>query len=206
MLAVAPILSVALASPALRTAWERGDGASSLRPLVTAASSAPSARAAAAAVCSSTAAWEGLWVARIEHFEKVQWSGLRVRPHYDLAADGGIVSHVHVAIGPVKGWLSASGFMSPATDGSAEVRLVFDDFWVGADSETPRNAPSPNEESTFDAFTRWLGRASFFEGLAAFPVDYYDDGLCAFRFTPLNSCIVAERAAAGEAPQRCSTS
>ena len=48
--------------------------------------------------------------------------------------------------------------------------------------------------------------AAFFEGLADFPVDFADvqSGLVAFRFTPLNSVIVAERAPAGALPQRCS--
>mmetsp|Transcript_19999 Transcript_19999/g.60946 ORF Transcript_19999/g.60946 Transcript_19999/m.60946 type:complete len:245 (+) Transcript_19999:39-773(+) len=188
---------------AIRSAWDSGEGACALRPLVEAAAASPDARAAAAAASGSTAGWAGLWVARIEHFEKVRFAGLRVRPHYDLTADGNIVSHVHVALGPVKGWLSASGRMAPAS--SSSVKLVFDDFWVGGDSPSPRAAPQEDSASLVDAATRAIGRASFFEGLADFPVDYADleDGLVAFRFTPLNSCIVAERQPAGSTPQRC---
>ena len=193
---------------AVRSAWARGDGALSLRPLVEAAAAADGdVRAAAKALASSTAGWEGLWLARIEHFEKVAWTGLAVRPHYALSASGGIVSHVHVAVGPLRGWLSASGAMRPAATGVV-VDLVFDDFWVGADAPRPRESPSEAEASVFDQFTRALGRAAFFEGLAGFPVDYADDGgpadnpLVAFRFTPLNSLIVAERRPDGEAPWR----
>ena len=56
-----------------------------------------------------------------------------------------------------------------------------------------------------DGFIRALGRVLFFEGLALFPVDYADmpAGFVSFRFTPLDSCIVAKRAPAGEKPQRC---
>ena len=85
-------------------------------------------RAAANAISSSTAGWKGLWVARIEHFEKVRFTGLRVRPHYDLAADGSIISHVHIALGPISGWASAAGYMEPSADGAALVTLFFDDF------------------------------------------------------------------------------
>ena len=99
---------------AIRSAWDSGEGACALRPLVEAAAASPDARAAAAAASGSTAGWAGLWVARIEHFEKVRFAGLRVRPHYDLAADGGIVSHVHISLGPFSAWASASGYMTPA--------------------------------------------------------------------------------------------
>ena len=189
----------------LTSAWDQGEPATQLRPLVETASSSPTVRARAAAVSGSTAGWKGLWVARIEHFEKVKFTGLRVRPHYSLDDDGTIVSHVHIVVGPVSLWASAAGFMEPSTSGAAEVRLTFDDFWISGDTPLPRDAPSETEASAFDTFTRALGRSMFFEGLAAFPVDYadMDTGIVSFRFTAFNSCIVARRAPAGEAPQRC---
>lgn len=190
---------------ALRSGWDRGEGASSLRPLVEAAAASVDARAAAAATAGSVAQWAGLWVARIEHFEKVQFTGLRVRPHYALDADGGIVSDVHIALGPLRGWASAAGRMDPATDGGATTRLHFDDFWIGADASRPRAAPPEQGASALDGCVRALGRAAFFEGLAGFPVDYADlpAGFVAFRFPPLDSCIVARRAPEGEAPSPC---
>lgn len=149
----------------LRQGWDRGEGATALRPLVAAA-----APGAAVAVAGSTASWAGLWRARIQHFEKVEFAGLRVQPQYALSAAGDIVSDVHVRLGPLAGWLSAAGTMRPA--GSASVTLVFDDFWVGADAENPRSAPAEEGASALDALTRAIGRAAFFEGLANFPVDY----------------------------------
>ena len=195
---------------ALRSAWDRGEGATSMRPLVEAIAASERAQSAAAAAARSTDGWPGLWVARIEHFEKVRGLGLRVRPHYDLRADARegkatIVSHVHVALGPLRGWLSASGAMAPAS--ASNVRLVFDDFWISADTPTPRPAPPDGptaDMSVVDRLTRVVGRAAFFESLGTFPVDYadLDRGLVSFRFPPLNSCIVAQRAPDGEPPRR----
>ena len=82
-------LTTALATPssqALRSAWDRGEGATALRPIVEAAGSGT-----AAAVASSTVGWKGLWLARIEHFEKVKFTGLKVNPHYGLDDEGGII-------------------------------------------------------------------------------------------------------------------
>lgn len=187
---------------ALRVAWERGDPATTLRPLVELAGASPRARADTLAVSRSTAGWGGLWQARIEHFEKVSFTGLRVKPYYALTAEGGIVSHVHVAIGPFGGWASASGTMEPAAK-EGEVSLHFNDFWVGSDAPVPRDAPSDGEASALDTLTRALGRSLFFEGLAGFPVDYADmkEGLVSFRFTAFDSCIVTKRAPPGEVPQ-----
>ena len=182
----------------IRNAWERGDSACSLRPLVEAASA--SSAGAVATLCSSTVGWEGLWTARIEHFEKVSSTGLRVRPHYDLTAKGSIVSHVHAAWGPFGVWLSAAGAMKPTAE--SKVTLVFDDFWVGSDAPAPRSSPPQESSSLVDKCIRVLGRAAFFESLSDFPVDYVEEGIVAFRFPPLNSCIVARRGADGDLPQR----
>lgn len=116
-----------------------------------------------------------------------------------------MVSHVHLMFGPLKGWASAGGYMKPGSDGGSSVRLVFDDFWIAGNTPTPRDAPSDEDAGAFDQFTRALGRAFFFEGLADFPVDYVDmnAGLVSFRFTAFDSCIIAQRAPKGQGPQPC---
>lgn len=169
-----PCRAVVRLSEALCTAWDRGDGANSMRPLVESLASSPEASGAAVAVSSSAAAWSGLWEARIEHFEKVAFTGLRVRPHYEFDTAGAVVSHVHLSFGPVKGWGSASGVMKPANDGTPVVRLIFDDFWVSTDGPRPREAPAEGDASAADTITRALGCALFFDGLASFPVEYAD--------------------------------
>lgn len=187
----------------LLDAWERGESASFMRTLIERASRSQAVAAAVKQVSSSFSGWEGLWVARIEHFEKIKFTGLRVRPHYKLTGDGEIVSHVHIVLGPLSGWASASGRMQPVP-GKGEVQLYFDDFWISADAPSPRSSPSESDASPFDIGTRALGRALFFEGLAGFPVDYFnfENALVGFRFTPLNSCIVARRAPDGQGLQR----
>lgn len=186
----------------LLSQWSRGAGATAMRPLVEAASGLD-----AALQCSkSTKNWEGLWEGRIEHFELIEWTGLRVRPHYAVDVEGGIISHVHIASafggGGGGGWASAAGYISPSGDGT--VQLIFDDFWISGDVPSPRGAPSPREASPVDVVTRLLGRAAFFPGLAKFPIDYadLDEGLVAFRFTPFNSLIVSRRAPTGDSPLR----
>ena len=198
-------LAAALAAPAaamstspLVAAWDRGAGACEMRPIV---QSAPPDTAALAAT-RSTQGWKGLWEARIEHFEKVASTGLRVRPFYGIDADGGIVSDVHVAVGPLKGWVSASGYMLPVPNKVGEVDLFFDDFWVAGDTAEPRASPSDEESNVIDKLIRDVGRLSFFEGIARFPVDYFQDDMVAFRFTAFDSQIVARRAPDGARPQR----
>ena len=198
----APQLSMAVtpSAVALREAWDRGNGAEALRPLVEACKG--ESRAAVAASGSSDG-WRGLWLARIEHFEKVSFTGLQVRPYYEFAAQGEITSHVHVALGPLRTWVSASGFIRPAQDGTANVLLDFDDFWVAGDTPQPRDAPAGADASPVDKLVAALGRALFFDGLAGFPVDYADleGGLVAFRFAAFDSCIVAHREPDGATPQ-----
>lgn len=165
---------------------------------------APAERSNAVAAARDVGAWRGLWVARIEHFEKVAGAGLRVRPHYGVGADGSIVSDVHVAVGPFAAWFSAAGALAPAANADdAAVTLDFDDFWVGGDAAAPRPPPAEEDASFFDAAVRAVGRAAFLPALAAFPVDFADmeGGVVAFRFPPLDSCIVARRDAGGR-PRR----
>ena len=59
----------------LLSAWDRGDGAVQMRRLVEEAGEDPAEREAARAAASSTEDWLGLWVGRIEHFEKVELGG-----------------------------------------------------------------------------------------------------------------------------------
>ena len=125
-----------------------------------------------------------------------------MRPFYGIDADGGIVSDVHVAVGPLKGWVSASGYMLPVPNKVGEVDLIFDDFWVAGDTAEPRASPSDEESNVIDKLIRDVGRLSFFEGIARFPVDYFQDDMVAFRFTAFDSQIVARRAPDGARPQR----
>lgn len=132
----------------------------------------------------------------------MRFTGLRVSPHYEFTSSGEIVSHVHIALGPLRTWASASGVMRPAADGTANVVLDFDNFWMAGDVPQPRDAPT-SDASPVDTLTAALGRALFFEGLAGFPLDYVDmdGGLVAFRFTAFDSLIVAHREPAGATPQ-----
>ena len=195
-----PLRMSAVPNMALRSAWDNGDDATALRPIVEACKSASPADAIAAS--SSSAEWAGLWLARIEHFEKVRFTGLRVRPHYEFTRTGEIISHVHIAFGPLRTWASASGTMLPSTDGTNNVVLNFDNFWMAGDVPQPRDTPT-KDATPADMLIAALGRALFFEGLAAFPVDYVDmeGGLVAFRFAAFDSCIVAHREPAGATPQ-----
>ena len=189
---------------ALREAWDRGTDATAMRPLIEACKG--ESRAAAVAASGSSDGWRGLWLARIEHFEKVRpYTGLRLRPYYEFASRGEIVSHIHVALGPLRTWVSASGVMRPAQDGTAKVMLEFDDFWVAGDTPQPRDAPTGGDASRADQLVAALGRALFFGGLAGFPVDHVDlepeGGIVAFRFPAFDSCIVSHREPDGATPQ-----
>ena len=187
---------------ALREAWDRGTDATVMRPLVEACKG--ESRAAAIAASGNSGVWRGLWLARIEHFEKVRpYTGLRLRPYYEFASRGEIVSHIHVALGPLRAWVSASGVMRPAQDGVAKVTLDFDDFWVAGDTPQPRDAPTGGHASQVDKLVAALGRALFFGGLARFPVDHVDweGGVVAFRFPAFDSCIVSRREPDGATPQ-----
>ena len=105
-----------------------------------------------------------------------------MRPYYEFASRGEIVSHIHVALGPLRAWVSASGVMRPAQDGTAKVMLDFDDFWVAGDTPQPRDAPTGGAASRADRLVAALGRLLFFGGLAGFPVDHVDlvGGIVAF--------------------------
>ena len=116
----------AVATDALHSAWRQGSDACALRPLVEEAARDPGARAAAAAAVTDVDRWAGLWVARVEHFEKLRFTGLRVRPHYQLDSEGGIVSHIHVRWGPLACWASASGTSRPDANGGGASAALWD--------------------------------------------------------------------------------
>lgn len=61
---------------ALRAAWDRGETASALRPLVEACST--ESAAAAIGTASSSVEWAGLWLARIECVQHLECSLLRL--------------------------------------------------------------------------------------------------------------------------------
>lgn len=126
-------------------------------------------------------------------------------PNYRFSPDGTIESHVHIKIGPSQvAWVSASGHMTPApAEASAAstnlalpiTNLAFDDFWVtSGDAPLPR--ASAQAQTAVDEAIRKLGHLFFFKGLSDFPLDYasLESGFVAFRFPPLDSCIVAKRA------------
>ena len=130
-------VSMGSRSDTLRAAWDAGDSACALRPRVEAlAANDPfCTRVAATAAASRRDRWAGLWVGRIEHFERVpSWMGLRVRAHFEIAADGGITSHLYCSLKCLKlcGWASASGELIPASSSREAPRMQSSDAWDAA--------------------------------------------------------------------------
>ncbi|KAL4518628.1 hypothetical protein Ndes2437B_g00717 [Nannochloris sp. 'desiccata'] len=93
------------------------------------------------------------------------------------------------------GWLSASGRLFSTENDSVE--LHFDTFWVDIGGEKSDLRPFITKETTNtgDEIVTALGRITFFEGLAKFPVLYLDTdaGVSVFRFPPLRSNIAVVR-------------
>ncbi len=93
-------------------------------------------------------------------------------------------------------WWCASGSFTDSKDSKEEVLLKFTDFWVSLGSELPTTSPNEcDDASYFDKMVKKLGKMGFIEQLGAFPVLYYSDDLCVFRFPPLQSNIAARRVA-----------
>ena len=185
------------AGSAILDAWERGDSTSSMRTLVE--SSAPSNRARIGGGGDDRRV-EGPLGGEIEHFERCDGRACACG-HSTTSTRTAASCRTCTSYSGLRGWASASGAMKPSLGGDASVTLVFDDL-VGADAPRPRAAP--DETDPFDTFSRLLGRAAFFEGLASFPVDYADlkKDVVAFRFTAFDSMIVTRRAPAGATPER----
>lgn len=184
------------------SSWDEGLSAKDLRPLIEKTSPADEDGDLSKFVKSSKN-WTGLWKARIEHFEKVSWTGLKVRPYYEIA-DEAIVSHVFVSLFGLSGWLSASGFMTPSTSVfDPVINLEFNTFFVSSgDNDLPRSEPSPS--SLMDKMITKIGQLAFIPSFALFPVDYANlkTGMVAFRFTPFDSLIVAKRLPEGSKPSK----
>ena len=93
------------------------------------------------------------------------------------------------------GWLSASGRLLSAGNDSLELR--FDTFWVDEGSEKSKLRPFLTQETmnSGDKIITAIGKLTFFEGLARFPVLYLDTdaGVSVFRFPPLKSNITVVR-------------
>ena len=92
-----------------------------------------------------------------------------------------------------EGWLSASGSLISQGDDDVEVR--FNQFWVDTGKDSLRPYLTEQNRNGGDAAVTALGRASFFEGLAVFPVLHLDTdaGVSVFRFPPLSSNIAVVR-------------
>lgn len=125
--------------------------------------------------------------------------GARISPiRYVLGPGSALAAHVrysHPLLG--EGWLSASGQLLPG--GDAAVDIKFDRFWVdvgGGEEALRPELPAPGDPalSTGDRVVSALGRVSFVDNFARFPVLYLDDeGLAVFRFPPLASNIAVVR-------------
>jgi hypothetical protein len=93
------------------------------------------------------------------------------------------------------GWLSASGRLFSNENDS--VKLHFDTFWVDEGGEMSDLRPFLTKETmnSGDKLITAIGRVSFIEGLAKFPVLYLDPdtGVSVFRFPPLRSNITVVR-------------
>jgi hypothetical protein len=78
------------------------------------------------------------------------------------------------------------------TDQSMDI--VFDQFWVDVGEGNLRESidgPSSGDvgQDRWDSLLSWLGRLGFIRPLAVFPVLYFDEDMCVFRFPPLASNI-----------------
>ena len=129
--------------------------------------------------------------------------GVRFAPLRYVIDSGNIRSDVrHGGIVP-DGWLSASGKVSATTpyelDGRERpaCRIDFDTFWIGAqsgDKSSPRDDPNASDEANVvDKVINAVGKVGFLEGIATFPVLFYDHdaGVVVFQFPPLKSNIAA---------------
>jgi hypothetical protein len=78
------------------------------------------------------------------------------------------------------------------------MNIEFQKFWVDVGADSLRESidgPSSGDEvqDRWDKLISWMGRLGFIGQLAVFPVLYFDDELCVFRFPPLASNIAATR-------------
>lgn len=157
---------------------------------------------------------DGVWeVCSAPHIRRLAGPvGVVFSPLRYVIDQGSIYSHVrHRGIVP-DGWLSASGVVEEGEDMVCEGRIrptcliKFDRFWVGASAATkdePREFPT-EDASFLDVVIDKVGNLGFLDGIATFPVLFYDanEGVVVFQFPPLKSdiCAIRRRHPTGRRP------
>ena len=144
--------------------------------------------------------WEVFYAPHIERLSRPV--GVKAKPLRYTLEKNRIVSDVSLTTNKpfeTQSWWCASGSFtdSEKNPGKEEVLLKFTDFWVSLGSELPTTSPNetPGEADAFDKIVKKLGTIGFIEQLGAFPVLYYSEDVCVFRFPPLQSNIAARRVA-----------
>lgn len=144
--------------------------------------------------------WEVFYAPHIERLSRP--IGVKAKPLRYTIEKNRIVSDVSLTTNKpfeTQSWWCASGSFtdSEKNPGKEEVLLKFTDFWVSLGSELPTTSPNetPGEADEFDKIVKKLGTIGFIEQLGAFPVLYYSEDVCVFRFPPLQSNIAARRVA-----------
>jgi hypothetical protein len=144
--------------------------------------------------------WEVFYAPHIERLSRPV--GVKAKPLRYTLEKNRIVSDVSLTTNKpfeTQSWWCASGSFtdSEKNPGKEEVLLKFTDFWVSLGSELPTTSPNetPGEADEFDKIVKKLGTIGFIEQLGAFPVLYYSEDVCVFRFPPLQSNIAARRVA-----------
>ncbi|KAK3262409.1 hypothetical protein CYMTET_28731 [Cymbomonas tetramitiformis] len=149
---------------------------------------------------------DGVWeVFYMPHIRRIaEPLGVKVQPLRYSILDGKITSDVGYSAPVVgAGWLNSGGEVKQAND--EQVQILFDTFWVGKPSQEPRGNPftqaqdsqSVEEQriSALDSVINAVGKQGFLPSFSYFPVLYFsaDEGVCIFKFPPLNSAIAAYR-------------
>lgn len=149
---------------------------------------------------------DGVWeVFYMPHIRRIaEPLGVKVQPLRYSILGGKITSDVGYSAPVVgAGWLNSGGEVRQADD--EQVQILFDAFWVGKPSLEPRSNPftqsqdlQGNEElriSALDSVVNAVGKKGFLPSFSFFPVLYFsaEEGVCIFKFPPLNSAIAAYR-------------
>jgi len=139
----------------------------------------------------------GTWrVVHAPHIEQLgRVLGVEFDVTYELDARDGISSHVRYG-GALTGggFLSARGAWAPLD--ARTVRVIWEDIWWSPGAEVPvREPPS----GALAQLVQRIGRAGMLPELSAFPVELLASTLCAFRFRPTDSRVVAAKLVEGEA-------
>jgi len=141
--------------------------------------------------------WEVFYAPHIERLSRPV--GVKAKPLRYTIEKNRIVSDVSLTTNKpfeTQSWWCASGSLKESASEKEEVSLKFTDFWVSLGAELPTTSPNETGEAdTFDKMVQKLGTVGFIEQLGAFPVLYYSDDVCVFRFPPLQSNIAARRVA-----------